>query len=419
MSNTVPLSPHATPAHILVKPAGPDCNLRCGYCFYLEKHALFEQDKACRMPDIVLDNYTRSYIASQPTREVEFAWQGGEPTLLGVDFFRRAIALQKKYGEGRIITNSLQTNGTLLDDEWCEFLAKEKFLIGLSIDGPEEIHNRYRVNAAGRGSFDLVMRAAARMKKHGVEFNSLTCVTRESACEGKRIYRFLREAGFQFMQFIPIVERMPDEEADRLGLKLATPPDTAAAAGDSPAVMPFTVEPAAYGQFLCDIFDEWIKRDVGRYYVNHFDVALAAWTGMNPPLCVYSKTCGSALAVEHDGNVYACDHFVYPQYLRGNIMQEDLGRIISNMRQRSFGMQKALGLTDDCKQCRHLRACNGGCLKHRFARSTTGQPGHNYLCAGYQRFFDHAAPYLEKMADLLRQKRPPADIMREPPRFGT
>lgn len=414
MPVTTPPSPHATPAHILVKPAGPDCNLRCAYCFYLEKHAYYVQEKVCRMPDIVLDHYTRSYIASQPTREVEFAWQGGEPTLMGLEFFRRAVELQKKYGEGRIIHNSLQTNGTLLNDDWCEFFAKENFLIGLSVDGPEPIHNRYRVYADGRGSFDRVMKAAKCMKKHGVEFNALTCITRESAHEGRQIYRFLRDSGFRFMQFIPIVERPPDKAAGQLGLSLATPPDLQQLA-ESPAVMPFTVEPAAYGQFLIDIFDEWIKRDVGRFFVNHFDVALAAWMGQNPPLCVYSKVCGSALAVEHDGSVYACDHFVYPEYLRGNVMTEDLGRIISNMRQRSFGMQKALGLTDDCKQCRHLNACHGGCLKHRFSPSSTGQPGHNYLCAGYLKYFDHIAPYMEKMAELLRQHRSPAEIVNHMP----
>ena len=412
MSQPAPISPYATPAHILLKPAGPDCNLRCDYCFYLEKHAFFKEESRCRMSDFTLDHYTRSYIASQPTREVEFAWQGGEPTLMGLDFFRRAVELQKKYGQGRIINNSIQTNGTLLDDTWCEFLAKEKFLVGLSVDGPEPIHNRYRRYADGKGSFQKVMGAARCMKKHGVEYNALTCVTRESAYEGRTIYQFLRESGFQFMQFIPIVERHPDAESQKTGLALAGPPSSdPAAPEDPPSVMPFTVEPAAFGDFLVAVFDEWIKRDVGRLFVNHFDVALASWTGANPPLCVYSKVCGSALAVEHNGDVYACDHFVYPDFKRGNIMSGDLSQLISCMPQRAFGMDKALGLTDDCKRCRHLRACHGGCLKHRFEKSPSGQPGHNYLCASYLKFFDHVAPYMEKMAELQRQQRPPSDVM--------
>jgi uncharacterized protein len=411
-----PLSPYATPAHILIKPAGPDCNLRCKYCFYTEKHALFAKNGPCRMPDIILEQCIRSYLASQPTREVEFAWQGGEPTLLGVAFFQRALELQKKYGEGRIISNSIQTNGTMLDDAWCEFLARERFLVGISVDGPRPIHNRYRVSADGNGSFDKVMKAVQCMRKHGVEFNALTCVTRESAAEGRQIYRFLREAGFKFMQFIPIVERHPDPIAGRIGLSLAAPPDIASQE-QSAGVMPFTVESGAYGQFLITVFDEWIKHDVGRIFVNHFDVALGAWTGAPPSLCVNSRICGAALAIEHDGSVYACDHFVYPDFLRGNLMTDDLGRILGCMPQRAFGMQKALALTEACKQCRHLKVCNGGCMKHRFDKSASGQPGHNYLCAGYMRFYDHIAPYMEEMARMLSQNRPPSDIMKALPRL--
>lgn len=409
MTSPAPISPYASPAHILVKPAGPDCNLRCGYCFYLEKNALFPDQKAHRMPDIVLEHYTRSYIASQPTREVDFAWQGGEPTLMGLDFFRRAVALQRKYGQGRVISNSIQTNGLLLDDTWCKFLAKEKFLVGISIDGPESIHNRYRKDASGRGSFNKVMQAVDRLKKHGVEFNSLTCITRESAREGKTIYRFLKKKGFRFMQFIPIVERCPDQEAKAIGLSLGTPQQHENVTVD---MMPFSVQPLDYGTFLADIFDEWVRCDVGRIFVNHFDVALAAWTGANPPLCVNSRMCGNALAVEHDGSVYACDHYVYPAYRRGHIMTDDLAHIIRNPEQQAFGKDKTAGLTPDCKACRHLRVCNGGCLKHRFTVSPSGVAGHNFLCAGYLHFYDHVAPAMQTMADLLRQRKPPADIMK-------
>lgn len=412
MKDPRPSTTAGTPTHILIKPAGPDCNLSCEYCFYSEKQALFPGKKTHQMPDIVLQRLILSYLNSQPTREVEFAWQGGEPTLVGLDFFRRAIELQKQKGAGRVITNTIQTNGILLNNEWCEFLAKEKILVGISIDGPEPIHNRYRVYTDGSGSFQHVMQAVKCMQKHGVEFNSLTCITRESAAEGRQVYRFLREIGVKFMQFIPIVERLPDSAAEKLGLTLGSPPDLTTSE-TSPAVMPFTVEPTAYGQFLIDIFDEWIKRDVGRIFVNHFDVALSAWAGAMPSLCVNAKTCGTAMAIEHDGSVYACDHFVYPGYLRGNLMTADLSHLVGCIEQRGFGLQKELGLTEDCKHCRHLHACNGGCPKHRFMKSPSGLPGHNFLCAGYQRFYDHIAPAMEQMAALLRQRRPASDIMKQ------
>ncbi|NQU40168.1 MAG: anaerobic sulfatase maturase [Lentisphaerae bacterium] len=403
------------PAHVLIKPAGPDCNLRCKYCFYLEKHALFVEEKSCRMTDDVLEHYIRSYIASQPTQEIEFAWQGGEPTLMGLPFYRRAVALQKHYGAGRTINNSLQTNGTLLTDEWCAFLAEEKFLVGLSIDGPEEIHNRYRVFKDGRGAFAQVDRAAKLMRKHGVEYNALTCVTRESAYEGKQIYRFLRDYGFEFMQFIPIVEREPDERSRELGLALASPPPTDAPSEPSP-MMPFAVEALQYGQFLVDIFEEWVRRDVGKVFVNHFDCALGAWYGGNPSLCIYAKVCGSSLAIEHDGSIYACDHFVYPEFNRGNIMREDMAGLLSSNRQQAFGMSKWLDLPSCCRHCDYLHACHGGCLKHRSATSPEGEPGLNYLCPGYKLFFKHVDPYMKQMVELLREGRPAADIVNFLPR---
>jgi len=406
------------PAHLLVKPAGPNCNLRCKYCFYLEKHALFAEEQRCRMSDDVLEQYIRSYVASQPSKEIEFAWQGGEPTLMGLDFFKRAVELEKHYGAGRTIRNSLQTNGTLLDDAWCEFLAKEGFLVGISMDGPEEIHNRYRTYVDGRGSWAEVDRAVKLMRKHGVEHNALTCVTRESAYEGKTIYCFLRDYGFEFIQFIPIVERQPDERSEELGLELGSPPRIDDEA-DGPGVMPFTVEPRQYGQFLVDVFDEWVRRDVGKVFVNHFDCALGAFYGMNPSLCIYSKVCGMSLAIEHDGTVYSCDHFVYPQYAQGNIMEQDMAGLLSNNRQQTFGMSKWMDLPSCCRECDVLQACHGGCLKHRFARSSTDEPGLNYLCPGYKLFFTHVKPYMLKMAELLRAQRPAADIMQEFPRTGS
>jgi uncharacterized protein len=367
------------------------------------------------MSDDVLEQFIRGYVHSQPTREIEFAWQGGEPTLMGLDFFKRAVALEKHYGANRTISNSLQTNGTLLDDDWCEFLAKEGFLVGISMDGPEAIHNRYRTSVDGRGSWAEVDRGVKLMRKHGVEFNVLCCVTRESAYEGREIYRFLRDYGFEFIQFIPIVERQPDERSESLGLDLSSPPQLDDG-GEGPGVMPFSVEPLQYGQFLVDVFEEWVRRDVGKVFVNHFDCALGAFYGTHPSLCIYAKACGSSLALEHDGTVYACDHFVYPQYARGNIMRQDMAGLLSNNPQQAFGMSKWLDLPRCCRECDVLAACHGGCLKHRFARSADDEPGLNYLCPGYKLFFRHVRPSMLKMAELLRAERPAADIMQSFPK---
>lgn len=416
MSETpIPGSVCTQPAHMLVKPAGPDCNLRCQYCFYLEKQVLFPEANRCRMSDGVLEQYIRSYVASQPTREIEFAWQGGEPTLMGLDFFKRAVELERHYASNRVIRNSLQTNGTLLDDAWCEFLAKEGFLVGISMDGPEEVHNRHRTYADGRGSWADVDRAVNLMRKHGVEFNALSCVTRESAYEGKKIYRFLRDYGFEFIQFIPIVERCPDARSEELGLELSSPPQRDDE-GDGPTVMPFTVEPRQYGQFLIDVFEEWVRGDVGKVFINHFDCALGAFYGNPGTLCIYSKTCGSSLALEHDGTVYACDHFVYPTYARGNIMRQEMASILGNNAQQAFGMGKWLDLPVCCRKCEVLQACYGGCLKHRFARSPDGEPGLNYLCPGYRLFLTHVKPHMLNMVKLLRAGRPAAEIMSQFPR---
>jgi uncharacterized protein len=400
---------------MLIKPAGPDCNLRCKYCFYLEKHALFAEKNICRMSDEVMEQLIRSYLASQPQEEVEFAWQGGEPTLMGLDFFKRAVELQKKYAGGHKVCNSFQTNGTLLDDSWCEFMAKENFLIGLSIDGPEEIHNRYRIYDDGRGTFAKVENAAKLMRKHGVEYNALTCITRESAYEGRKIYRYLRDHGFKFMQFIPIIERRPNERSEELGLDLSTPPELHNA-DESTAVMPFTVEPLQYGQFLIDIFNEWVRHDIGNIFVNHFDITLSRWCGMNPALCGYSKVCGAAMAGEHDGTVYACDHFVYPEYARGNIMTDDMAKILCSTQQQAFGMSKAMSMPEYCRSCKFVNACNGGCLKHRFAKTPTGDPGLNYLCPGFKLFFNYIDPYMQKMADLIKMGRPASDIVESLPK---
>ncbi len=394
----------------MAKPAGPDCNLDCTYCFYLEKEAMFQEQKVHRMSDEVLDAYIKQYCESQNTSEIMFAWQGGEPTLMGVEFFEKAVALQKKYAAGRPVQNAFQTNGTLIDNKWCKFLAKEKFLIGLSLDGPRHIHNKFRVDRGGNPTFDRVMKTLKLMKAHRVEFNTLTCVTRQNAKHAVEIYNFLKSTGSTFMQFIPIIERKPDDEATRLGLKLALPPDLAADDTDE-RVMPWTVQPKQYGQFLIDIFEEWVRHDVGTIFVQIFDVMLNAWMGMPPPLCVFSEKCGESMIIEHNGDLYSCDHFVYPEYYLGNILETPMSELVRKEKQIQFGSDKLDKLPKQCLSCDVRFACNGACPKHRFMHTTNGEPGLSWLCEGYKMFFHHIDPYMKTMAKLLREQRPCSEIM--------
>jgi len=394
----------------MCKPIGPRCNLDCKYCFYTEKEALFGEGEKYPMDHKVLEEYVRKYIQSQTAPEINFAWQGGEPTLMGLDFFRKAVALQKRYGRGRNISNSFQTNGILLDDKWCEFLAKEDFLVGLSIDGPREIHDKYRVDRGGNPTFDKVYDSMKRLQDWHVNYNTLSSVTRESGQDPLGIYGFLKSSGTQFMQFIPIVERIQDDDALELGLKLAEPPDLRSK--DEPMdVMPWSVEPLQYGIFLSSIFDEWVKNDVGKIFVQLFDVALGAWMGQNPSLCNFSRTCGFAVAMEHNGDVYACDHYVYPDHYVGNIVKDSVEDIITNPRLAKFGADKWNALPQYCRQCDYLFTCHGGCPKNRFRKTPSGEPGLNYLCRGYKRFFKHVDPHMKRMAHLLRQGKPASDVM--------
>ena len=396
--------------HVMTKPIGPLCNLDCKYCFYLEKEKLFPANEKFRMSDEVLEAYIRQYIEAQKVPEVSFAWQGGEPTLLGVDFFRKVVALQKKYAGGRAIHNALQTNGTLLDDEWGEFLAQHKFLVGVSIDGPPKLHDTYRVNKNGRPTYAEVIRGIRLLQKHGVEFNTLTVVNRVNSRKPLEVYRFLKQIGSGFIQLIPLVERLADDEARRLGLDLATPPRV-----DEPdARMPVTdwsVEPDQYGKFLTAIFDEWVQRDVGRVFVQLFDVALGNWFGGQGGLCVFNENCGSALAMEHNGDVYSCDHYVYPRYKLGNLLNADLAAMAASPAQREFGQAKSATLPAYCRSCEVRFACHGECPKHRFLRTPEGDPGLNYLCRAYKRFFTHVDPAMKQMAALIRSGRPAAEIM--------
>jgi uncharacterized protein len=396
--------------HILTKPIGPICNLDCKYCFYLEKQNLYPNERQWRMSDEVLEEYTRQYIRNQPGNEVYFAWQGGEPTLLGVDFFRKAVALQKEFAGGKLISNALQTNGTLLDAEWCEFLAKEKFLIGLSIDGPRELHDQYRVDKGQKPTFDAVMRGLELLKKHGVEFNTLTVVNRANSQQPLEVYRFLKSIGSEFLQFIPVVERSASSKSEDSGLTLSAPPDPGAANSEA-AVTEWSVEAAQYGTFLCAIFDEWVRNDVGKIFVQLFDVALGNWMGLGSSLCVFAEKCGSALAIEHNGDLYSCDHYVYPRYHLGNLMNQDLGAMAHSPSQLKFGSDKLDSLPQFCRECEVRFACNGECPKHRFTRTPDGEDGLNYLCPAYKKFFHHIDPHMRTMAQLLDQGRAPAEIM--------
>jgi uncharacterized protein len=392
--------------NVLAKPIGPICNLDCKYCFYLEKEALYPQVEKWSMREEVLESYIRQYIEVHDTPEINFAWQGGEPTLLGVDYFRRLVALQQKYANGKQITNAFQTNGVLLNDEWAELFRENKFLVGVSIDGPRELHDAYRVDKGGQPTFDRVMRGIEVLKLHSVDFNTLTTVHRANAESPLEVYRFLKESGSGYMQFIPIVERISHQETVD-GLRLISPDFSGAA-----KVAPWSVEPHQFGRFMGSIFDEWVRKDVGRYFVQLFDVSLEIWAGMPASLCIFGKTCGAALALEHGGDLYSCDHFVYPQNRLGNIMESPLAELAGSAQQRQFGQGKESTLPRYCRECDVRFACNGECPKHRFLATPDGEPGLNYLCAGYKMFFHHIDPYMRYMVGELAAERAPANVMR-------
>ncbi len=396
MSNSAESRPAAPPAfNIMVKPVGPTCNLACAYCYYLSKQQLYE-DRRFRMSDELLETFTRQYIEAQKVPEVVFGWQGGEPTLIGLDFFRLAVKLQQRYGRpGVRILNALQTNGTTLDDAWCDFFREHGFLIGLSLDGPEELHNAFRVDKSHRATFDRVMKGAALLKEHDVDFNILTTVHAANADHPVEVYRFLRdEVEAPFIQFIPIVER-DNQTGFQEGSKV-----TARSVGGR-----------QYGDFLIGVFDEWLRRDVGRVFVQVFDMALTASLGERPGLCVFDETCGAALILEHNGDVYACDHFVEPRWLLGNIRDAPLVDLVGSEKQWRFGQDKRDTLPRICRECPVRFICNGGCPKNRVLRAPDGEPGLNYLCEGYQAFFTHITRPMRLMTEELRAGRPPAGVI--------
>lgn len=409
-----PLQPPARPPfHAMAKPIGPVCNLACDYCFYLEKQNLHPAGHTFRMSDEVLEAFVRGYCQSQDTPTINFAWQGGEPTLMGVAFFRRAVELQRIHAAGRPVTNSLQTNGVLLDDEWGEFLAANQFLVGLSIDGPSDLHDAHRRDKRGNPSFDSVMRGLEVLKKHRVEFNTLTVVNSLNGDRPLEVYRFLKEIGSVFHQYIPLVERASDPRSKQLGLRLGAPPALGepTAATDPFAVTGASVGPEQFGRFLKAIFDEWVRHDVGTVFVQLFETALSHWVGAGSGLCVFAETCGRAVIIEHDGSVYSCDHYVYPDYHLGNVLSDDLRSLVESGSQRRFGDAKRDAVPDCCGHCDVAFICNGDCPKHRFVPAPPGDRPVSYLCLAYKALFRHMAPHLDTMAELLHRQLSPAGIM--------
>ena len=385
------------PFQIIAKPAGPRCNLRCSYCFYTDKADLFAGGGNLRMSPAVLDAYVRQHIAQPALREIEFMWQGGEPTLAGLDFFRQAVALQQQHAAGKTIRNSIQTNGTLLTDEWCEFLAARRFLVGISLDGPPKQHNSRRVDKSGGDTYEEVTRGLKLLQKHGVEFNTLTVVHRDNVRRPLDLYRFLKRAGSGYLQFIPLVERVAADG------RFAAP-------GEPGAVSPYSVPPKEYGEFLRAIFDEWAKEDIGKVFVQLFDVTLGNHLNAPAGLCWFGAECGRGVALEHNGDVYSCDHYVYPSYRLGNILDQPLSEMLASPFQLKFGKDKSDALPACCRTCEVLFLCRGECPKRRFARAADDAPGLNYLCPAYRRFFTHSAPLMKKMSAELRRSpgdRPP------------
>ncbi len=397
------ISPFSRPLYVMLKPVGASCNLRCKYCYYLEKSKLYQNTPTRVLSEEMLESFTKEYIEAQTMNDVLFTWHGGETMMRPLSFFRKAMELQRKYARGRRISNTIQTNGTLLTDEWCEFLKENNWLVGVSIDGPQEFHDEYRRTASGAPSWTKVMNGIKLLKKHGVEWNAMAVVNDFNADYPLDFYHFFKENGCRYIQVTPIVERMVSH-AD--GRKLATLTDAA----DSP-LADFSVTPEQWGNFLCTIFDEWVRHDVAQTYVEIFDCTLANWAGETPGICVYAKECGHAGVMEFNGDVYSCDHFVFPEYRLGNIRDKSITEMLYGEQQQRFSLLKHKSLPLECLQCKWEFACHGECPKNRFVADKYGNPGMNYLCRGYRQYFEHVAPYMDFMKRELDNQRPPANVM--------
>ena len=397
-------NPFAKPLYVMLKPAGAHCNLACKYCYYLEKNKLYPTAQRHLMSDEMLEQFTREYIEAQTMNQVLFTWHGGEPLLRSIDFYRKALSLQQKYAGGRRIDNVIQTNGTLLTDEWCEFFAQNHWLVGISIDGPQPDHDHYRLTAAGKPSWKKVMQGIKLLKKHGVEWNAMAVVNAYNANHPLEFYRFFKENGCQFLQFTPIVERLTRHEDGRTLASLADK--------DEISLSEASVAPEQWGNFLCAILDEWVRKDVGKIFVEIFDCTLANWMGVSPGICAYSKECGHAGVMEHNGDVYSCDHFVFPEYKLGNIRDHSLIDMLYGEQQQEFSRLKHSSLPRQCKECDMEFACHGECPKNRFMKDKYGDSGLNYLCPGYYHYYQHVAPYMDYMKQELMSQRPPSNIMK-------
>ena len=403
MMNDNIATPFAKPLYVMLKPAGAHCNLACKYCYYLEKNNLYQNSHRHLMSDEMLEQFTREYIEAQTMPQVLFTWHGGEPLMRSIDFYKKALALQKKYAHGKQIDNVIQTNGTLLTDEWCEFFAQNHWLVGISIDGPQEYHDHYRVTPAGKPSWEKVMQGIQLLKKHRVEWNAMAVVNAYNAEHPLEFYHFFRNNGCQYLQFTPIVERLTEHEDGRTLASLAD--DREIPLADA------SVTPQQWGNFLCTIFDDWVRHDVGKTFVEIFDCTLANWMGVLPGICAYSKECGHAGVMEHNGDVYSCDHFVFPEYKLGNIREQSLIDMLYGEKQQAFSRLKHTSLPRQCKECDMEFACHGECPKNRFEKDKYGEPGLNYLCQGYYQYYSHVAPYMDFMKRELLAQRPPANIM--------
>jgi len=389
--------------HVMAKPVGPMCNLNCSYCFYLHKENLLSTNNNWRMSDEILEEFIKQYIQGQDHDEIIFSWQGGEPTLCGLDFFKKVAAYERKYMGKKTIHNDLQTNGILLDDEWCHFLKHHNFLVGLSIDGPRDLHDMHRKTKGGKPTFDKVMNAVKLLKKHEVQFNALVTLNYDNTRKPLEVYRFIRdEVQPRAIQFNACVEAKTFKEVSppywdsiefpALGDEAAHPRTP------NSVVFDWSVDPDDYGTFLCKVFDEWHQNDIGKTYVYNFECAIAQQMGVYGYMCVFGEICGKGLAIEHDGEIYSCDHFVYPKYHLGNIKEKDLSQAVLSQKQKKFGFDKKYGLPQYCRDCEHLSMCHGECPKNRFIRTPTGEPGLNYLCSGLKEYFSHIEPVTQKMA---------------------
>lgn len=396
-------NPFARPVYMMAKTAGSLCNLRCKYCYYLEKAKLYDNNEKHVMSDQMLERFTKQYIEAQTSQDVMFTWHGGETLMRPISFYKKALRFQQLYGKGRRIANCIQTNATLLNDDWCKFFRDNNFLVGVSIDGPQEFHDAYRLSTDGRPTWNQVMRGIRLLNQYHVEWNALAVVNNLNVEHPHEFYQFFKDIRCQFIQFTPIVERIVDNRND--GLTLAPGMEEGGRMAD------FSVTPEQWGRFLCEIFDEWVRHDVGTYFIQTFDATLANWVGVAPGICSLSKECGHAGIMEYNGDVYSCDHFVYPEHMLGNLRHKTITEMMYSNKQRQFAKMKTEMLPKQCHECDFLFACHGECPKNRFVKDHYGNPGLNYLCKGYHMFFQHVKPYMDFMKGELAAQRPPANVM--------